>query len=173
MSETTESSQYDGRDEQHVGRLQRGEFAVALGTAAVAVVVGVWVGVWAIPDAALAVPTSDAYGEAHAAYQPVPNGLPLISVLVVGGGLYGAWKVLTPPENSDEEEEEATPATDGGTSTMEQLELQQRAERADRLEKRAKDLAEENHELRNRMYEISAEAYELGREHEREGVEYE
>lgn len=169
MSETTESSEYGDRDGQSVGPLQRGEFAAVLGTGAVALVVGVWVGVWAVPDAALAVPTTEVYGESRAAYQPVPTGLPLLSVGTVGGGLYAAWKVLTPPENADGEE--ATPATDGGTSTIEQLELEERAKRADQLEERAHDLAEENHELRNRVSEISAKAYERGWKDAREVYE--
>lgn len=72
------------------------EKSIALLTASVALIVGVWIGVWSVPTAALDVPTDTSYygGEVDRdlLYQPVPTGLPIMSLLVPGlAVLYVRW----------------------------------------------------------------------------------
>lgn len=98
------------------------EKTIAILTGVVAFTVGLWVGLWMIPDAALSVPT-DTYVDngrtvRDVAYQPVPSYLPALSALLVGGGLYAAWSINRSPtetrEDSDAESASTAIATDGG-----------------------------------------------------------
>jgi hypothetical protein len=66
---------------------------------------GVWAGVWIVPDAALDVPVVDSPGRGpHLAFQPVPTWLPLMSVLALLGATYGAHVILRddPPVDGGE-----------------------------------------------------------------------
>ena len=170
-SDTATSTEYADRDEQYLAGVQRGEFAAAVGAGTVALVVGLWVGVWMIPDAALAVPTAMKYGEAVAAYQPVPNHLPAMSVVVVAIGAWGARSFLRTPSERDERAETGA-ATDGGeTATtpaaMRRMEMRKQIER---LRAEAEDKAE----LEAHIPEIAANAYKCGYEAaRREGGEVE
>lgn len=107
-----ESSEYGDRDESYFGPLQRGEFAAAIGAGAVALVIGLWAGVWAVPDAALAVPSTVERGHTIAAYQPVPKSLPVMSVVVVAIGGYAGWSSLRTTPEQDAATVEGEPADD-------------------------------------------------------------
>jgi len=60
------------------------EKSIAVVTAAVTFLAGYWAGLWAVPPQALDVPVDVSYraGEQvyHAAYRPVPDHLPVLSV---------------------------------------------------------------------------------------------
>lgn len=58
------------------------EKALIAVTAAAALVAGMWVGVTMMPVEALDVPTTTEYVEPTAVYTPVPNHLPLLSIIV-------------------------------------------------------------------------------------------
>lgn len=66
--------------------LSRREIALIVVTASVALVVGIVLGLWSVPDAALDVPTDTRTGYdgrtvVDARYQPVPDWLPVIALL--------------------------------------------------------------------------------------------
>jgi hypothetical protein len=84
--------------------LQRGEYAAAVVTGSVALVVGVWAGLWLVPDAALAVPTETIHGHETPAYTPVPGFLPLASVGIVVFGGWNAWTTLRASQEDREAE---------------------------------------------------------------------
>lgn len=62
------------------------EKAVASVVAGVAFAVGLWIGLWSVPDAALSVPTDLTTGTRT--YTPVPGVVPVLSF---GAVLVGAW----------------------------------------------------------------------------------
>jgi len=55
---------------------------------ALGAVLGLWVGLWSVPDAALNVPMDTSHGHTSAAYHPVPMVLPLTSALLL---FVSAW----------------------------------------------------------------------------------
>lgn len=79
--------------------LTRREQSLGLIVAALALTVGIWIGVWLVPTAALDVPTNTYYenGEIvrQLAYQPVPTYLPVASVLLVGITAYGSLAIYS------------------------------------------------------------------------------
>jgi hypothetical protein len=81
------------------------EKAFAPVIAAVSFVVGVWVGIWSVPDRALDVPLHESVrgGETFysAVYVPVPPELPVVSVVVLFLSLYPLWMIYI-KEDADE-----------------------------------------------------------------------
>lgn len=65
---------------------------------------GVWNGIFLVPDAALTVPKRVENGETLIAYQPVPTWLPLITLLVLGGAAYFAYVFATRDDDGEDVE---------------------------------------------------------------------
>jgi hypothetical protein len=104
---------FGNRDDSAKFGLQRGEAAAAVAAGTVAVVVGLWAGLWMIPDAALAVPTETLpNGDVTAKYQPVPSALPVLSAVVAAVGGWATWTVMRTEQRVDGEHVEEG-ATDG------------------------------------------------------------
>jgi hypothetical protein len=77
-----------------VSRFSDREKALALLAGVSAFVLGVWAGVWVVPDAALDVPTVDTPRDPRIAFKPVPTWLPFMSALALLGATYGASVIL-------------------------------------------------------------------------------
>jgi len=100
------------------------EKTIAILTGVAAFTVGLWAGLWMVPDAALNVPT-DTYMDSgrtvrDAAYQPVPSYFPMLSALLVFGGAYAAWSVNRDHEETPDANSPSTAvATNGSGETDE------------------------------------------------------
>ncbi|WP_435359511.1 hypothetical protein [Haloarchaeobius sp. DFWS5] len=93
--------------------LSKREKALVVGVGAVALVAGMWIGLWLVPDAALDVPkeTVEQGGQTFvdARYQPVPSAMPLYSFAVLFLGGFVIQLIY-----SDDELGEDALVTDGG-----------------------------------------------------------
>lgn len=89
------------------------EKAIIVVTGVVAAVLGIWLGLWIVPSAALDVPKEmDHDGDLSPAYTPVPTYLPVLSLIAVLSSLVGARNILRDPDDSKGESDSM--AADGG-----------------------------------------------------------
>jgi len=90
------------------------ERGIAIGAATVGLVSGAWLGLWSIPEAALHPmvvenqTAMDGSTQLSKSFQPVPSFFPLLSVLVLGVGLWVARLVARDRDETDSHESEGS-----------------------------------------------------------------
>ena len=87
-------------------RVDRQQVATIVATASIALVIGAWIGLMAVPDAALSVPMVDQPGPTagpRAAFIPVPQWLPILSLAVPILGVGYAWSLVARDDQDDPE----------------------------------------------------------------------
>jgi len=94
------------------------EKALVVQTATIAGLIGIWVGIGLVPDAALSVPTEETpSGRIEPAYTAIPTYLPLFTVAVLAVGTYAAYGIVRQVSDNDDEavEQDTNAMADGGS----------------------------------------------------------
>jgi len=74
-------------------RLTPRERVLVPAVASVSLVIGLWLGLWSVPQKALSVPVETTkYGGIELAYRPMPTVFPFVTILILGAGAWLAWR---------------------------------------------------------------------------------
>jgi len=80
-------------DESPLAQLTPRERVLVPAVASMSLVVGMWLGLWSVPEKALAVPADTAeYGGVELAYMPVPTVFLFVTILILGAGAWLSWR---------------------------------------------------------------------------------